>query len=452
MAPLAWQDSELPGRGHGDALFTVAEYFAGIGLFRMGLESAGWRVVYANDWSDERAQIYEGFFGESYDVKDVFDVGPNEIPQSTLATCSFPCVDLSLAGNLRGLEGKHSSAFWGFYHLLRAQGSGSPPLVLLENVGGWLSANGGQDFYAVASSLNDLGYACDAFTLDARAFVPQSRPRVFVIGIRDEMFRSIDCLGEPAVYDRSKRIMALRLSALISRNRSIRWARLNIPEPPPDRTSGFTDEIVERLENEDSRWWSPAKVEKHLGMMSPSHLALVNRFANEGGETMRTFYRRSRANGQRSEVRSEDIAGCLRTAVGGSGKQFLVAAGDGTIRMRTLTPREYARLQGVPDGFEIEADSERQALNAFGDAVCVPVVTWIAENILNPLVQDHLASNVEGILDPKNSVGISGVGDGRQCNAGSPEPDYGPGKVQGHEAGNAGAPPATWPGLQIPPT
>ena len=71
--------------------------------------------------------------------------------------------------------------------------------------------------------------------------------------------------------------------------------------------------------------------------------------------------------------------------MGGSGKQFMVSAGNGAIRMRTLTAREYARLQGVPDNYPIVANSERQSLSAFGDAVCVPAVTWIAEEILIPL-------------------------------------------------------------------
>ena len=62
---------------------TFAEYFAGIGLFRMGLESLGWQCVYANDWSSERAQIYEGFFGERYDVKDIFSVPSSLVTQNT---------------------------------------------------------------------------------------------------------------------------------------------------------------------------------------------------------------------------------------------------------------------------------------------------------------------------------------------------------------------------------
>ena len=362
---------------------TIAEYFAGMGLFRMGLETAGWQVVYANDWSAERAQIYEGFFGDAYEVKDIFAVDPKDVPPALLATCSFPCVDLSLAGKLKGLRGSHSGAFWGFHEILKKQGMNGPPIVLLENVRGWLYSNRGADFSATVESLNELGYACDVFMLDALSFVPQSRPRVFMIGVKDpvnycdlDMFRA-----------RSRRLMPTRLKELMLTNDHLRWVSLDVPEPPPYMTDGFSDTIVENVPDDDSRWWSVHKVEKHLAMMSTTHLGIVEQMARENGERFRTFFRRRRADGQRSEVRRDDVAGCLRTAVGGSGRQFLVAAGNDSVRMRALTVREYARLQGVPDRFPIVANTERQSFNAFGDAVCVPVVSWLATEVLRHLAQ-----------------------------------------------------------------
>ena len=364
---------------------TVAEYFAGIGLFRMGLEAAGWRVVYANDWSRERAQMYRGFFGEDerYEVKDIFAVTSRNIPPATLATCSFPCIDLSLAGKREGINGKHSGAFWGFLDRLKEQGRQAPPILVLENVTGWLYSNEGRDFYATAKALNEIGYACDVFMLNARSFLPQSRPRLFMIGIRD----TVDNDDRVLSTYRSKRLMPPKLRTLMLEADDIQWTWLDIPEPPPYRSTGFSDDIVEGMPPNDIRWWPEHKVEKHLAMMSPSHIGMVKTLARQEDERYRTFFRRVRREGQRAEVRSDDIAGCLRTAVGGSGKQFLVAAGNDSIRMRTLTPREYARLQGVPDGLPIVANTERQSLNAFGDAVCVPAVTWIATQVLHPLIE-----------------------------------------------------------------
>ncbi len=364
---------------------TVAEYFAGIGLFRMGLEAAGWQVVYSNDWSSERAQMYQGFFGECehYEVKDIFAVDCQGVPSTTLATCSFPCIDLSLAGKGEGINGKHSGAFWGFHQILKEQGCEAPPIVLLENVPGWLYSNEGRDFHATAKALNDIGYACDVFMLNARSFLPQSRPRLFMIGIKD--VEDADHVALMAC--RSNLLAPSKLKARILECDDIQWTWLNVPEPPPYRNNGFSNEIVEDVPFDDARWWPVHKVEKHLAMMPALHLAKVKRMAREKIERYRTFFRRVRRQGQRAEVRSDDIAGCLRTAIGGSGKQFLIAAGNDAVRMRTLTPREYARLQGVPDSFPIVANTDRQSFNAFGDAVCVPAVSWIATQVLHPLIE-----------------------------------------------------------------
>ena len=281
-----------------DAPLTAIEYFAGVGLFRMGLECAGWSVEFANDWDGERAQIYEGFFGDKYEIRDIFSVSHEQIPHATLATCSFPCIDLSLAGKREGIHGQHTGAFWGFHELLRCQGSTSPPIVLLENVPGWLSSNGGDDFYAAATALNDLGYACDVFVVNARSFVPQSRPRVFMVGVKG----TIPSIG--FVHPRSKRLMPRKLKELIDANSAIDWMQLDVPEPPPFRNKGFSSEIVEEMPDDSTLWWPEEKVEKHLRMMSPAHLELVKYLTNRDEISYRTFFRRRRAEGQRAEVRS----------------------------------------------------------------------------------------------------------------------------------------------------
>src|SRR3989304_8504179 len=128
---------------------TIAEYFAGIGLVRMGLQPYGWQVSFANDISEKKYEMYKAFFPDAekhYVVRDIFEVDPTIIPNTDLATCSFPCIDLSLAGNMNGIHGTHSSAFWGFVRILREQGRRSPPLILVENVPGWLHSNGGAGF------------------------------------------------------------------------------------------------------------------------------------------------------------------------------------------------------------------------------------------------------------------------------------------------------------------
>lgn len=363
---------------------TVAEYFAGIGLVRMGLEPTGWRVVFANDFSQKKYEMYEAFFPDAaqhYVLDDVFNLNSDDVPTTTLATCSFPCIDLSLAGNMNGFEGEHSSAFWGFIKVLREQESAAPPLVMVENVPGWLYSNNGADFRVTVQALNELGYVCDVFTLDARCFTPQSRLRVFLIGLKIEP-------PELSIYDilnRPKSLANDRLKKSVFANRDLAWYPLAISTPPVLKREGLAD-IVEIMDDNDNRWWSEQEVQRHVSMMDSSHFERVMKLVNNPEISYRTFFRRRRKGKQRAEVRHDDIAGCLRTAVGGSGKQFIIKMGNGEIKMRTMTPREYARLQGVPDEFQITADGV-QALTGLGDAVCVPAISWIAQNVLNPSLE-----------------------------------------------------------------
>lgn len=143
------------------------------------------------------------------------------------------------------------------------------------------------------------------------------------------------------------------------------------------------------MSDDDARWWHEDEVKRHLQMMDPAHYQRVTQLVTHEEAAYRTFFRRRRKGQQRAEVRPDDLSGCLRTAVGGSGKQFLIKAGGGKIKMRAMTPREYARLQGVPDEYPITANGV-QALTGFGDAVCVPVIAWIAQHVLNPLFEKHL--------------------------------------------------------------
>lgn len=368
---------------------TVAEYFAGIGLVRMGLQSQGWQVVFANDISEKKYEMYKAFFQDDdahYKIDNIFHLAPSDTPQTTLATCSFPCIDLSLAGNRNGvINGNHSSAFWGFVKILQAQGESAPPLILVENVPGWLSSNDGTDFRVTAQALNRLGYFCDVFTLDALRFTPQSRLRVFLVGTRLPVKHPTMEL----ILTRPKSLLSDRLKKSLIANKDLLWFYNDIPEPPALNVAGLSG-VIETMSDSDSRWWSDDEVGRHLAMMSATHRERVDQLTQGEQFSYRTFYRRRRKEGQRAEVRNDDLAGCLRTAVGGSGKQFLIKAGQDSIKMRAMTPREYARLQGVPDEYPIRTNGV-QALTGFGDAVCVPAIAWIAEHVLNPLAQNKAA-------------------------------------------------------------
>ena len=362
---------------------TFAEFFAGIGLMRIGLERAGWRIAFANDIDDDKWRMYRDHFGDTgeFVIGDVHQLDAGKVPSVALATASFPCDDLSLAGARKGLAGAHSSAFWGFIETLTNLGRRRPPLVLLENVTGFLTSNEGNDFRDALLALNRLGYAVDSFIIDAVRFVPQSRQRLFVVGIRSNDVSALN--DTPRFYEGEARPHAL--ADFILWNPEINWSIRPLPPLPNSRHK--IESILEELPLNSNTWWSNERCVYLLDQMSPKHWALADEMV-QGQETRYgTVFRRVRNGKSMAELRTDGIAGCLRTPRGGSGRQILVAAGRGKFSVRLLPPRECARLMGADD-YTIKVPLN-QALFGFGDAVCVPVIEWIALNYLNPVMVER---------------------------------------------------------------
>ena len=378
---------------------TVAEFFAGIGLMRLGLEHAGWRVVWANDIDEDKYKLYCGHFAngdEHFHLGDVHALAPGVVPSVGLATASFPCNDLSLAGARRGLAGQHSSAFWGFVDAVKGM-SPHPPLVLLENVAGFLTSHNGNDFRDVCLALNDLGYSVDAFIIDALLFVPQSRQRMFLIGKQEK--RKPQCVVEtPSFYQSQLRPAAL--ADFILRHPEINWSIRHLPHIHKNKTS--LQDIIQDLPVNSAHWWSKERAEYLLNQMSEKHRAIADDMIRGKCVSYGTVFRRVRKGQSMAELRIDGVAGCLRTPRGGSGRQILFVAGKGRYYVRLLTPRECARLMGADD-FKITS-SLNKALFGFGDAVCVQVITWIAENYLNPVWKEMYATQTEAKKTRKNRL------------------------------------------------
>ena len=359
---------------------TFADFFAGIGLARMGLEAAGWKAAFCNDIDPKKFDMYKTNFGKrGYRLADIWDLTASQIPDVDLWWASFPCTDVSLAGYRRGLAGSQSGALMAMLTLLREKDVEHPPLVVLENVSGFISSHRGEDFDEAIRQLNGMGYACDAFVLDAIHFVPQSRARLFIIGVYDQP-PTDDVCGALAMRDHHLKIK--QLTRFMTERRDLEWVILNVPPPP--HTSARLSDFLQRVAPESKRWWSEERVQYLLNQMFDRHRAVIEALKNRRSVSYGTVYRRMRNNKSMAELRADDIAGCLRTPRGGSSRQILLAAGRGTVHARFLTPRECARLMGAPS-YRIRV-TDNQAYFGFGDAVCVPAVTWIAENILNPLI------------------------------------------------------------------
>jgi DNA (cytosine-5)-methyltransferase 1 len=262
----------------------------------------------------------------------------------------------------------------------------APSVVVLENVCGALTSHGGKDFAAIGAALADGGYRFGAVVMDAVRFVPQSRPRLFIVAVRED--RAIlealtltepDPLWHPAhlvgAYD--------KLPQRVKRD----WLWWRLPAPP-SRNATFGDIVDD--EPKGVVWHTPAETRRLLSLMSP-----INREKVEQAKRMRRrivggVYKRTRVDekgerAQRAEIRFDDVAGCLRTPVGGSSRQSIMIVEGDKVRSRLLAPREAARLMGLPDSYKLP-EKYNEAYHLVGDGVVVPVVRFLADNILESLL------------------------------------------------------------------
>ncbi|HEX8730098.1 MAG TPA: DNA (cytosine-5-)-methyltransferase, partial [Ktedonobacterales bacterium] len=369
---------------------TCAEFFAGIGLMRLGLERLGWRVTFANDIDERKRAMYLHHYSaeegaevaeRQFALGDVHSLAVERVPSVTLATASFPCNDLSLAGARQGLAGKQSSAFWGFIRALEELGARRPPLVLLENVPGFLTSHGGADFTRALQALDALGYMVDTFQLDAARFTPQSRRRLFVVGAQAALFAAEVGEAEPLAPS------AVRPPALIdaiAANPDLRWRVRRLPAPP--QHDGRLEDILDDPPENAPEWWSEQRASYLLSQMSPRHRARADAMIAGEQWSYGAVFRRMRRGRSMAELRVDGLAGCLRTPRGGSGRQIIFKAGFGRYQARLLTPREAARLMGA--GEFCISGSLNDALFGFGDAVCADAIAWIATYYLDPLVNE----------------------------------------------------------------
>ena len=326
-------------------MIRTAEFFAGMGLMRAGLESIGVETVFANDICPVKAALYRDNWGSAgLHVGDIRALSGTDIPDIELATASFPCVDLSLAGYRKGLQGDQSCLILDVLRILTEMKNRAPRLVLIENVPGFLTANRGTDWETVIVGLNGIGYRTAHVIVNASAFVPQSRSRVFIVAHRRR--------------------------------------RISLPAPPPERNDLRLAEIAERR----GEWWPPSRLAAFLSSLSLVQECRVTEYQARHKPCFFGAFRRTRNGMAVWEVRADEKAGALRTTRGGSAKQAILRAGGGCLAARWMSLTEYARLQGA-ENMRYDSVTPQQAMFALGDAVCVPVVEWVAKHCLSPIMQ-----------------------------------------------------------------
>jgi len=364
--------------------FEYYEFFAGGGMARAGLGER-WHCLFANDSDPKKANSYlENWGSEHFVCADVQSLETADLPGvPALSWASFPCQDLSLAGTGAGLYGQRSGTFWPFWELmvnLRQEGR-APHLIVLENVYGALRSHGGADFVAIAKALVAAGYRFGAMVMDAVHFVPQSRPRLFIVCVRQgiELPDSVLQSGPDPVWHPNALMEA---AAKLSPAEANQWIWWN-PGPPPYRTIQFSELIEE--EPEGIEWHTQETTYRLLEMMTETNRAKVRQAQMAGHRMVGGVYRRTRDGVQRAEVRF-DVAGCLRTPVGGSSRQTILLVEGQKVRSRLLSPREAARLMGLPDSYKLPKNYN-EAYYLAGDGLAVPVVRFLAQQVLEPILK-----------------------------------------------------------------
>jgi DNA (cytosine-5)-methyltransferase 1 len=344
------------------APWTMHEFFAGSGLVAYGLKGM-FRPIWANDISEKKADVYHSNFdGEHFVLGDIKNINGADLPCAHLSWASFPCQDLSLAGTLGGIDAARSGLVWEWLRILREMPE-RPAILLIENVAGLLSANKGQNYAKLHHALLELGYKSGAMLIDAVHFVPQSRPRVFIIAVRRDVAIPQELTDTGPNWLHAK--AAVNLGNVLPE-----WIWWRI-EKPPKRRCRLIDIIDFSI---------PYDKDDVLRLIAPRHKEKLDSME----DAVATGYRRTRGGKQCLELRFDGVAGCLRTPEGGSSKQFLIVKRDGETHARLLSPREAARLMGATDSFVLP-DTYNDGYKAMGDAVVLPVATFIGESFLTKL-------------------------------------------------------------------
>jgi DNA (cytosine-5)-methyltransferase 1 len=305
------------------------DLFCGIGGMRLAFESVGCRCVFSSDWDPYARKTYAANFGETPEG-DIREIRSDVVPNHDILVGGFPCQPFSISGvskknslgRAHGFEDRIQGTL--FFEVARILRDKSPEAFVLENVKNLTSHDRGRTFGVIRETLEeDLGYTVEWKVLDASAFVPQHRERVFIVGFK--------------------------------KPRRLRWPTLS-------RGSQTLSEILE--ESPDRKYWLSSQLWLYLQGYAKKHQAAGNGFG----------FGLTRPNG---------IARTLSARYYKDGSEILVPTGKNE-NPRRLTPRECARLMGFPDSFRIPV-SDTQAYKQFGNSVVVPLVAEVAARVVQAL-------------------------------------------------------------------
>lgn len=316
------------------------DLFAGIGGFRLALESFGAKCVFSCEINKHSCLTYEKNFGDN-PYSDIRQIKPSEIPPHDILCAGFPCQAFSISGKQKGLNDLRSDVIFLLFKVIEYQ---RPAILFLENVPNLLKHDKGKTFTFILKQLQNLNYQIEYQVLDASDYqLPQSRRRLFIVAFNKSVFISPIKHSFPASLQQKKLVKDIlenKSSRLIvnSKNKVINWLSKN-----------FSSQI---------------------SCSKPQRIGVINK----GGQGERIY-----------SIYAPAIT--ISASSGGSAPNTGAYLVNDTIR--GLTPRECARLQGFPDNFIIPV-TEKQALQQFGNSLPINVVQYIVKGLIDQEIINEL--------------------------------------------------------------
>lgn len=321
------------------------DLFAGLGGFRLALESLGSQCVYSSEWDKFAQQVYKNNFGE-FPNGDITQINENTIPEHDILCAGFPCQAFSISGKQKGFEDSRGTLFFDVARIVKLK---KPKIVFMENVKNFASHDNGQTINVVKSTMEELGYTFFQKVLNAVDYgVPQKRERVYMVCFRADL--NINAFSFP---------------------------------------KGFAlDKYVENFLLDDSDVPSELYVERDDTYMNGSADDVYSNksvrlgIVNKGGQGERIYSTKGIA------ITLSANGGGIFAKTGG----YLVNG-----RYRRLAPRECARIMGYPDNYKIH-ENRNQAYKQFGNSVVIDVLQYIAIEFGKVLVSVNERDRVQNMV------------------------------------------------------
>lgn len=308
--------------------FTFIDLFAGLGGFRLALESLGCSCVYSNEWDKDVAKVYKENFGDD-PLGDITKVDEKKLPNFEILCAGFPCQAFSISGKKLGFLDSRGTLFFDVARITKEK---NPKVVFMENVKNFATHDGGKTLAVVKATMEELGYNFFYKVLNAADFgIPQKRERIYMVSFRKDL--KVESFNFPKSFPLTKHVEDYLLN---------------------------DEALVKNLYVERSDTFM-SKKEDNQYANKPIRLGIVNK----GGQGERIYSIKGTA------VTFSAYGGGIFAKTGG----YLING-----KLRKLHPRECARIMGYPDTYKI-SQSSSQAYKQFGNSVVIDVLQLIAIKI-----------------------------------------------------------------------